>query len=241
LWRTRRNPLRRDLDHPDHLVVTAADPAHVARGLKILAAYRLDGCEAGQSVRIPRYGGPGAGDLDHARRPQRSIAGALAGFAVSSTPMRYLGLLLCMAACSTEDADVTGDFSITVTNRDNGCNFAQWTAGVSSSAQVTLAQTGSDVTATVTGVGAIALELLIGGRVFAGEVRGNTLELTLFGTRSNMMGNCTYTFNAELHAVIDGDVLTGQIDYLAATNANPDCDGITSCRSFQDFNGTRPP
>jgi hypothetical protein len=155
--------------------------------------------------------------------------------------MRYLGLLLCLASCGTEDAFVAGDFSISVTTRDNGCNFAQWTPGVSSAATVTITQLESDITATVTGVGAIALELLVGGHVFSGKVRGDALDLTLFGTRSNMTGNCTYTFNAEIHAAIDGDVLTGQIDYLSATNANPDCDGITSCRSFQDFNGTRPP
>ncbi len=49
------------------------------------------------------------------------------------------------------------------------------------------------------------------------------------------------TFNSEIRAVIDGDILTGQINYTSATNGNPDCAGITGCRSFQDFNGTRPP
>jgi hypothetical protein len=162
-------------------------------------------------------------------------------FALSSRAMRYLGLLMCVAACGTDDANVAGEFTILVTNRDNGCNIAQWTAGTSNSAQVTLTQLETDVTATVTGLGALVLDVLVGGHVFSGSVRGDSIDLTLFGTRSNMTGNCTYTFNAEIHAAIDGNVLTGQIDYLAATNANPDCAGITNCRSFQDFNGTRPP
>jgi hypothetical protein len=53
--------------------------------------------------------------------------------------------------------------------------------------------------------------------------------------------DCTFTFNSEIHATIDGDVLTGEIDYLSATNGNPDCAAVASCRSLQNFNGTRPP
>jgi hypothetical protein len=157
--------------------------------------------------------------------------------------MRHLLILwICATACGgDEDANVAGDFTIAVTNRDNGCNLESWTTGASNSALVTLTQVMTDVTATVTGVPAIVLEAAIGGHVFAGKVSGNSLDLHLFGTRSKMSGNCTYTYNAEIHAVIDGDVLTGQIDYVAATNANPDCQGITNCRTFQDFNGTRPP
>lgn len=155
--------------------------------------------------------------------------------------MRYLVLWMCVTACGTDDAYVAGDFGITVTNRDNGCNLENWTTGANANADVTLTQNMSDVTATVTGVGALVLEAVIGGHVFTGKVRGESIDLALFGTRSKMTGNCTYTFNAEIHAVIDGNVLTGQIDYLAATNANPDCAGITNCRTFQDFNGTRPP
>jgi hypothetical protein len=158
-----------------------------------------------------------------------------------SHAMRFLVLSLCLAACGTDNADVVGDYTITLTNRDNGCNLGNWTAGASSAAAVTLTQTKNAVSATVTGLGAVVLEVAIGGHIYDGTVDGNSLDLTLFGTRSNSMGNCTFTFNSEIHATIDGDVLTGEIDYLSATNGNPDCAAIATCRSLQNFNGTRPP
>jgi hypothetical protein len=155
--------------------------------------------------------------------------------------MRSLVLLLCVTACGTDRANVAGDYAISITNRDNGCNFGNWTAGASSAAAVTLTQTGGDVTASVTGLGAVVLEAVIGGHVYTGKVGGTELHLSLVGTRSNTMGGCTYTFNSQIDATVDGDVLDGQIFYLAATNGNADCGALTSCRSFQDFNGTRPP
>jgi hypothetical protein len=155
--------------------------------------------------------------------------------------MRYLALVVCVAACGSDDADVAGNYTTMVTNRDNGCNFANWTVGDNNDASVTLTQSGNDVTMTVTGLGALVLEASLGGHVYAGKVNGTTLAATLFGTRSNTTGTCTYTFNSEIHAEVHGDILTGQIDYSAATDGSPDCATITNCRSFQDFNGIRPP
>ena len=149
--------------------------------------------------------------------------------------------LLCAAACSSDNGNAAGDYTVTLTNRDNGCNIAGWTVGNTSTATVTLTQANNNVTAAVTGLGAVALELVVGGHTYTGKISGDSLDLSLFGSRTNMMGNCTYTFNSEIHAVLDGDVLTGQIDYLSATNNNPDCAPVKDCRSFQDFNGTRPP
>ena len=148
---------------------------------------------------------------------------------------------VCAAACSSDNGNAAGDYSVTLASRDNGCNIASWMVGATNGATVTLTQADNNVTASVTGLGAVALELLVGGHTYMGKISGDTLDLTLFGSRSNMMGNCTYTFNSEIHAVLDGDVLTGQIDYVSATNNNPDCAAIKDCRSFQDFNGTRPP
>lgn len=47
--------------------------------------------------------------------------------------------------------------------------------------------------------------------------------------------------NAEIRAVVSGNLLTGQIDYKSATNGNPDCSAIQNCDSFQDPSGTRAP
>jgi hypothetical protein len=155
--------------------------------------------------------------------------------------MRALVLLLpCLAACLNDDADASGDYQITVTNRENACNFPSWTAGDSGPATTTITQNRNDVTASVTGLGALFLEVSIGGHAFTGKVSGGTLALKLFGSRSYTMGNCTFTYNAEIHATIDGNALDGQLEYRPATNGNPDCAGITDCLSFQEFTGSRP-
>jgi hypothetical protein len=158
--------------------------------------------------------------------------------------MRWLsGIALVLVACGGGDpADVAGDFTIAVTNRDNGCDLENWTVGdQASNIPVTITQDGSDVTATVGAGAGFILDLALGDNVFTGTVDGDDLLLELFGTRGQQQGNCSFTFNSTIDATITGDVLTGTIDYRAATNDNPDCAALEGCRSFQEFNGTRPP
>jgi hypothetical protein len=152
---------------------------------------------------------------------------------------------LAIAACgSSTPANVAGSYTIAVTNRDNGCKLQNWTVGdMASNIGVTVTQDGSTATATVNGVTGGYLTLALGSNVFTGNVDGDFLRLTLFGTRSQSSGNCTWTYNAVLGGTLTGDILQGSIDYEAKTNGNPDCTtmGITGCASSQDFNGTRPP
>jgi hypothetical protein len=167
-----------------------------------------------------------------ARPPARSVTCASLAAAA--------GLALAVAACSDPPSNAAGAYAVTVINRDNGCMFGNWTPGTAATADVTLTQDTHDVTAEVTGLGAVVLELAVGGHTYAGMIQGGDLDLNLFGTRTNTLGNCTYTLNSEIHAVISGDVMTGQINYTSAPNGNPDCAPITGCLSFQDFSGNRP-
>lgn len=157
-------------------------------------------------------------------------------------PMRLLGCLVLLAACGGEDADVAGDYSIALTNRTNGCMFENWTEGDTATAiPVVITQDASAVTATVNGGAGVVLDLVLGSRVYTGSVDGDHLVLEIFGTRSLMMGGCTYTINSVIDAELSGDALTGRIDYRSATNGSPDCGALEGCLSFQEFNGTRPP
>ncbi len=156
---------------------------------------------------------------------------------------RLAAAFACVLAVGCgEDADVAGAYTITVTNRDNGCEFANWTVGnTAAGIPVSITQDGARVTATVEGgVGAL-LTLSLGANVYTGDVDGDALALTLYGTRSQSRGNCTFTNNSTLRATLDGDTLVGRIDYTTATNGNPDCAPVEGCVTFQDFNGTRPP
>jgi hypothetical protein len=160
---------------------------------------------------------------------------ALGGFLVSSL----------VAACGSDDpANVEGNFTIAVTNRDNGCNLANWTVGDSSAGiPVQIAQEGENVTATVTGLTGTGLDIALGSHVFSGQIDGSDLNLDLFGTRPQMQNTCTYTYNAKIDGSVDGDAIMGRVEYRAATTTpqNPDCASIQGCLSFQEFNGTRPP
>jgi hypothetical protein len=152
-----------------------------------------------------------------------------------------LGLVLSLAAC-TSPADVAGEYTLSLTNRANGCNLQNWTVdGTTQNVHASVTQNNDTAAATVTGIAGTYLDVVLGDHVFTGGVDGDNLQLTLFGTRSGTSGNCTFTYNAVLHGTLSNDVLTGVIDYEAKTNGNPDCAALTGCVSLQEFNGTRPP
>ena len=159
--------------------------------------------------------------------------------------MRILATLLpcVLVACGGGDpADVAGDYTIALTNRDNGCNLENYVEGnTSTNIPVVLSQEGGTATADVMGGAGVVLDLALGSHTYEGDVDGDDLFLELFGTRSQTQGNCTFTFNSEIDASISGDTLPGVINYKAATVGNPDCAPLEGCVTFQEFNGTRPP
>ena len=148
-------------------------------------------------------------------------------------------ILLC--ACGTDDANVAGNYTVALTNRDNGCNIGNWTVGGTANVDVTLTQSKADVTATVMGAAGLGLDVLLGAHVYTGTVSGSHVDLKIFGTRSQTMNNCSFTLTSEITASIHGDILMGTNAYRAMTNGSPDCATIENCVSSQDFNGTRPP
>jgi len=152
-------------------------------------------------------------------------------------------LLACGVGCgSSSPADVAGSYTVAVTNRDNGCMLANWMVGTSTpNIPVTITQSGSNATATITGLVGIYVSAGLGSNVYTGTVDGNDLDLELLGTRSQTMGNCTFTYNSAIAATLGGDALEGRVEYRVAGNGNPDCAVFDNCLSYQDFNGTRPP
>ncbi|MGE0868926.1 MAG: hypothetical protein AB7P03_10195 [Kofleriaceae bacterium] len=154
-----------------------------------------------------------------------------------------MSLVAALAGCgSSEPADVEGTYTIAVTNRDNGCNFNDWTVNESTPGiGVVINQEDDAVTATIQGAVGVFLNFALGSDTYSGSVDGDAVDLVLHGTRSATMGNCTFTYNSEIHATADGDTLVGRVEYIAAGNGNPDCASIDGCVTYQDFNGTRPP
>ena len=155
--------------------------------------------------------------------------------------MNRLALLLLAAAACGSDANVAGNYTVAITNKDNGCSIGNWMVGAQPMATATVMQDGSKVKLTVNGFAGVAVSGLLGTSQFDGEVSGNDISLEVIGTVPNATGNCTYTYNSTLDATQDGDVMTGRVHYRAATNGGTDCGSRTGCVSFQDFNATRPP
>jgi hypothetical protein len=154
------------------------------------------------------------------------------------TSVLLLGLL---AGCG-DSADLSGSYTVSVTNRENGCELDNWTEGnQASNIAVVITQEGDEAQADVEGVTGGVLDLWLGSSVFAGTVDGEDFVLTIFGQNSFTEGNCSFTFNAELDGSIDGDFISGDIRYIAKTNNNPDCTALEGCVTRQSFNGSRPP
>src|SRR3954454_5998085 len=99
--------------------------------------------------------------------------------------MKHLICLALLAGCSTTPVDASGQYMAAVTNRDNGCMFANYTVGaMASGIMVTIEQQAATATAEVMGATALGLDLLLGSHAFTGTVDGNSLDLTIIGTRA---------------------------------------------------------
>jgi hypothetical protein len=156
--------------------------------------------------------------------------------------MKRLLILAVVAIGCSDPVDAEGTYSLSVTNRDNGCNFANWTVGDSATGiKVAINQQGENANADVMDGTRAVLDFLLGGHVFNGKIDGNELDLVLLGTRSTTMGNCTLTVDAQMLAELNGDVLTGRFNYSYHGNGNSDCLPYDGCITYQDMNGTRPP
>lgn len=162
----------------------------------------------------------------------------------STRSLVYLSILAqaLVFGCGGEPANVAGSYTIAVTNAENGCNFDNWVEGETSQGiMVDITQNDTAVSAQVEGLTGTLLSLVLGSNVYTGEVDGSHLELIIYGEVAATQGNCTFTYNSIIDADSDGDVLTGEIRYEAATVGNPDCAAIEGCVTRQQFNGTRPP
>jgi hypothetical protein len=159
--------------------------------------------------------------------------------------MRFVPFILVAAlaaSCSTPPANFAGSYTVAITNGDNGCTFPNWQMGsMSSGIPFTITQSGEDATGVVGGLTATFLDLWLGSASFSGKVTASSAELTLFGTRQQQKGQCSYTINATVDSTLVKDTIQGTITYTALTNMAPDCAGLTGCRTLMAFNGTRPP
>ena len=153
-------------------------------------------------------------------------------------------LLLVLAACGSDPADVAGDYTVALTDGDNGCLLGNFMEGNQATGiDVTITQSGSSATALVGGIAGVALTAAIGSNSLSGSVDGDQVTLTHDGTvpQTEQVPDCEYTINAEIDGTLTNDALAGQVRYTAADNGGTGCPAIHGCVSTQDFSGSRPP
>jgi hypothetical protein len=155
-----------------------------------------------------------------------------------------LALVMITGACGSDaPVDANGDYTIAVTAEQNGCAIPNWTmGGTASGIQLQIIQNpgSAALTGSVGGATGLLLQLVLGTSSFTGRVDGKNIEALLTG-KSVTNGPCTYNVQVDLNGALNGDVLTGTIDYTALTNHSPSCGTLEGCHSVQAFNGTRPP
>jgi hypothetical protein len=151
---------------------------------------------------------------------------------------------LALAACGgDEPVDAAGSYTISLTNRENGCMNGNWTMGETAMGiGVVITQNDAAVTADVqAGAARLALDVALGSHIFTGSVDGADIDLRITGTNSFSMGTCDYTVDADIDATLEGDVLSGNIYYRNQTDNSTDCGALTGCASRQEMLGNRPP
>jgi hypothetical protein len=161
---------------------------------------------------------------------------------------RILALSLAMlaAGCSSSDAppplDVSGVYSGPVVNGTSSCP-GLWNTGQTSDVQINAAQSGSNISLQLQGGAGLFVRLLLGADSFNGTVSGAHIDAILIGSTQTTMMGCVYSWTGNLSADLNGNTLTGQIQYTPQTNGNADCttQNITGCARQQTFTLTRPP
>jgi len=160
--------------------------------------------------------------------------------------MRLVALLVLAAGCDAvfldrrDNVDVVGDYSLTVTNRENGCMFENWQEDQTNVLEVAILQETNNVTATVGGTIGLLVEAIAGSKVFTGTVDEDTLELGLVGTQVHDSKDCMLTIDYAIRATLDGDLLSGELrSHARPLEMTAACEVRVGCTSLQIFYGQR--
>ena len=149
-------------------------------------------------------------------------------------------LLLCAlsAACSDVPTNFAGDYTMTLVNGPNDCNFQDWTQGSTSNVTATISQSGSNATVTFTNaLTALYLDALLGTHVFSGTVTASELKASYVGGKSIAVSGtaCTYTVDLTLDMTLDANgVLSGTVTIVPVTNRDASCGATNTCTSNVD-------
>jgi hypothetical protein len=159
--------------------------------------------------------------------------------------------VLCLAtlvACSATDeaasepGGIAGTYSVSLTNQQNDCQFADWVVGdQATNIELIVRQDGKDVSCEVMSLAALALWSQTGGTTFRGTLEGKTLRAEIQGTTLHTEAKCEYWVDAALQSSVADDTMTGSIRYEKRAKPGSSCSVPDGCSSVQEFAAARPP
>jgi len=158
------------------------------------------------------------------------------------TSLALAGLAIgCSSSSSGVPADVSGRYSVSVTDTKNDCNYGNWTIGQSSqNIEFDVTQTDSSASGQVKGLASLYVAAL-GIGTLNGSVSGNSATLSAVGTTSVKQGSCAYFVKMTANFTLTGNTINGTIDYSNQTNGDASCGALNTCVSEQSLSGSRPP
>jgi hypothetical protein len=152
-----------------------------------------------------------------------------------------LALIPAVVACSGSDggeppAQVAGNYALTLTDGQNGCNVQNFTTNATQTGTVAITQDGSSITATAMQTSGLVLAFAAGDTI-AGTIVGS--EASLSASASLAQGACTYATTATVNIRFsDTGAMQGTIFYTEQGNGSSDCT-MQQCTSTQTFTGSR--
>jgi hypothetical protein len=150
-------------------------------------------------------------------------------------------LVAMVAACSGNDSDgppaqVAGNYTLTITDQQNGCNVENFTTNASQSGTViAIAQDGSSLSMTAMSTQGLVLAFAAGDTL-AGTIDGS--QASLSSSSGLSQGGCQYSTTATTNAHFSDSQVTGTILYTQMGNGSSDC-VVQQCTSTQTFTGSR--
>jgi hypothetical protein len=167
--------------------------------------------------------------------------------------MRRLALLILLAGCHDWDSlssiqDFSGKYAIIMTNGQNGCLIggpsSNWMPGMMSDAiTLDVQQTGANhdqIDAQIGGVVGDFINFFCGSKDLIGTAT-HEMNASIMCTKDTTVGSCTFRYLAHAQATLNGNTITGHIDYTTVITSadSPDCTPYRNCTSSQTFTGNR--
>lgn len=153
-----------------------------------------------------------------------------------------LGLPALIASCQSSDytdsSDLTGQYTVTITDGTDDCGLDSWVAGQTLQSPLTISEGTDDISAEF-GAPAAPFTARLGGAVFRGNTSDGVGHFVLHGTPQFKTGDCSYRLSATFDAVRDDSQLLGTLAYHAVTNHAASCGALETCTAKQDVQGTR--